>query len=305
MCRNSLLITTIVCLCAGGLFAGPVMYGGNGGHAGGQPASTNDGSLVILDQTTGTVTSVVGHPDNVARLTGIAFDSGGSLYGSTLGAIPFPPPPGPSTSDLIRINPDTGALISTVGAITEGAAGPAISMADLAIQPGTDTLYGIRAPVDGLGGAGRLYTINKRTGVATLVGDTGHFFGSIAFAPNGTLYALTADLGAQGAEINPALLTLNASNGAVLNTVTADAFYGAFGIRPDATLFVGNGDESQLFTMNPLTGVTTALSGTTGTNFVGDIDFRNVSAAAIPLPPAVLLALPGLACAALLWRRRL
>jgi hypothetical protein len=284
MLQRSMVFAAVIGFCASALFAGPVMYGGLGGHGPGS-TSTNDGSLVTIDQTTGDVT-VVGHPTGVARLTGIAFDSGGALYGSTLGSIPFPPPPAKSTSSLIRINPNTGALESTVGPITDGAGGAAISIADLAIQPGTGTLFGVRAPVDGLGGQGNLYTINQNTGVATLVGATGHFFGSIAFAPSGALYMSAADFGPGGAEINTKLLTLDPSNASVKSSVTTDAFFGALGVRPsDGVIFAGNGDGSQMFTVNASTGAATALSHATGTNFVGDVDFR-AAPRAVPLPSA-------------------
>jgi hypothetical protein len=264
------------------------MYGGLGGHGPGS-TSTNDGALVTIDQTTGDI-AVVGHPSGVARLTGIAFDSGGALFGSTVGPISFPPPPQPSTSSLIRIDPGTGALISTVGPITEGAGGPAIGIADLAVQPGTGTLFGVLSPVSGGTAVGNVYTINKNTGVATLVGSTGHFFDSIAFAPDGTLYVTAADLGAMGGEVNPVLLTVNPANAQVLKSVPTGEFYGALGVRPgDGTLFAGNGDGGQIFTLNPTTGAATALAHTTGTNFVGDIDFTS-QVTAVPLPPAALSA---------------
>jgi sugar lactone lactonase YvrE len=285
------LAAAVLGFCASNVSAGPVMFGGLGGHGAGSD-STNDGALVTLNQTTGDV-SVVGHPTGVARLTGIAFDSGGALFGSTIGAIPFPPPPQPSTSDLIRINPKTGALISDIGPITDGAGGPAISIADLATQPGSGTLFGVRSPVGGEAGAGNLYTIDKTTGVASLIGSTGHFFDSIAFAPDGTLYMTAADLGPMGAELNPALLTLDPTNAQVLKSVSTSGFYGALGVRPsDGTIFAGNGDGAQIFTLDAATGAATALAHTTGTNFVGDIDFASPSAATIPLPPAVV---PGLA----------
>ena len=109
-------------------FADSIMYAGLGGHSNGD--STNDGSLGITNQTTGVVT-IVGHPAGVSRITGLVFDPAGNLFGTTAVAGGFPPPPGPtSTSNLIRINPLTGALISSVP-VTAGGVG--ISIADLAI----------------------------------------------------------------------------------------------------------------------------------------------------------------------------
>jgi hypothetical protein len=284
-------VCLIVTCCTGAVFAGEVMFGGVGGHGPGS-TSTNDGALVTIDQSTGQ-TTLIGHPAGVARLTGIAFDSSGaggsgtgSLFGSTIGAIPFPPPPQQTTSTLIRIDPATGALISNIGSILNPA-GSAISIADLAAQPSTGALFGIQAELDGLGGGGNLYTIDKSNGHATLIGNTGHAFGSLAFAPDGTLYMTAADHGANGPPANPQLLTLDPATAATLTSVPTAGFFGALGARPsDGVLFAGNGDESQLFTLDPATGAASPLSGSTGTDFVGDIDFHS-AATAIPLPAGV------------------
>ena len=140
------VLTALACTAVPS-FATPIMFGGLGGHSNGD--STNDGALAIVDQTTGAV-SIVGHPAGVARISGLTFDVAGTLFGTTLGGGGFPPPPGPvTTSNLIRISPSTGALLSSV-LIT--AAGVGISIADLATQPGTNRLYGIRSPGDQFNG---------------------------------------------------------------------------------------------------------------------------------------------------------
>ncbi|MDQ2856023.1 MAG: TIGR03118 family protein, partial [Acidobacteriota bacterium] len=251
------------------------MYGGNGGHS--NSDSINDGSLVIVDQANGS-TTLVGHPNGVARLTGLAFDSTGKLFGSTTTAGGFPPPPPPMTSTLVTINPANGALVSTVGTITDGSGGPAISIADLSVQPGTDTLYGVRGPGDGGGGQGKLYTINKGTAVATLVGNTNAFFATIAFAPDGTLYESAADLNFMtGDEINKRFMKVNPSNGAIIINVGTSVFYGALDVRPtDSVIFGGTGDAHQIFTINANTGAAT-LVGDTGQNFVGDLAFSPIA----------------------------
>src|SRR5581483_12357889 len=98
--------------------AGPILYGGLGGHNNGD--STNDGALVIVDQTTGAV-SVIGHPAGATRLSGLAFGLNGTLFGTTQPLGGFPPPPGPTgASSLITINPSTGTLVSTIGLVTAG-----------------------------------------------------------------------------------------------------------------------------------------------------------------------------------------
>src|SRR5206468_10603065 len=132
------------------------MYGANGNGA------LNRGALIIIDQTNGSGT-VVGTPVGGVGLPGIAFHPDGRLFASTVTS--------GSSSTLIQVNPDTGALIATIGPITDN--GTPISISDLSFQPGTGVLYGIRSSRDGLGGGGFLYTINITTAVATFIGDTG------------------------------------------------------------------------------------------------------------------------------------
>lgn len=281
-------------VCLATLFAtnlhASILFGGLGGHNSGD--STNDGSLTLVNQATGAVT-VIGQPSGVSRISGLAFDLFGNLFAATQPAGGFPPPPGPTgASSLLGLNPGNGAIISSV-LISDGTNG--ISIADLAVQPVTGVLYGIRSPLDQLNGQGKLYTINKATGLATLVGDTGDYFASIAFSPAGTLYMASADLNA-GTMINTSLKTLNPANAAILSTVNAPEFYGALAVRPeDGVIFAGNGDVHQLFTLNPNTGAET-LIGDTGLNFVGGLAFQ--------IPEPASFALAGLGLIALIVARR-
>jgi outer membrane protein assembly factor BamB len=280
---SSAVALALALLCLPAAAPAAALYGGLGGHSNGD--STNDGALGIVDPSTGIV-SIVGHPAGVSRISGLAFGLDGTLYGATQGPGGFPPPPGPTgASNLIRIDPNTGALIAST-LITDGING--LSIADLAVQPGTGLLYGIRSPQDQLGGQGNLYTINPATGLATFVGSTGDFFASIAFAPTGILYMSSADLDfVTDTIINMSLKTLNPANAGILSTVATNHFFGALGIRSDGTIFGGTGDAAQLFTINPATGGET-LIGSTGRNFVGDLAF-----APVPEPGSFLLALIG------------
>jgi len=257
-------------IAAGTISTGTILYGGVGGLPPGE-GSTNVGALVIVDQTTAALT-VVGSPEPGTRLSGIAFDSTGALYASTEGtALP------PITSTLIRIDPDTGGLISVIGPITDGPGGPAIGVADLAVQPGTDVLFGIRAPTDLLGRPGRLYTIDKTTGVATLVGATPARRDSIAFAPGGTLYE-AGFTPPPAPPVPPTLYTLNPANAAVLTSVPTSPpndNYGALAVRPtDSVLFGGDGAGGFIFIVDPSTGNRTQVGSSTGDTSIASLSFR-------------------------------
>jgi len=260
----------------------PQLYGGNGGHPNpdGTPLSINNGWIVLVDQNTGAA-GPLGHPAGVGKISGLAFDASGHLWASTInGSSSFPPPlPSSLTSDLVQIDPATGALIADIGTIKVG--GTPIQIADLSVQPGTGVLFGISASASGdAAPAGNLYTINTSTAVATLVGPTGDFFGAIAFAPNGTLYATTGDLDNMGNIVNTKLKTLNPLNGQTLTAVSTDIFYSALAVRyTDGVIFGGNGDGfpdalgSGLFTIDAGTGKGT-LIGHPGLNFVGYFEFQ-------------------------------
>ena len=293
--------------------ADPVLYGGNGGHPSldGTPLSINDGWLVSVDQSTGAV-SPIGHPAGVSRLSGIAFAGPDLLYGSTLGGGGFPDfPPQPNVSHLIQINPASGALVSDIGQITDGVGGPGIAISDLAIQPGTGLLYGIES-TEAEGGVktqfGNLYTINRITGVAALVGTTGIQNASLAFAPNGTLYITTANINPDdpsGPFIDVNLDTVDASTGKIRTSVPTPMFWTALAFDPTTgLLFGGTGGGNDLasvsgdiFKIDPGTGNIVGHVSTTGQNFVGDLDFR-------PVPEPINLVLVATGLAAILCYRR-
>jgi hypothetical protein len=276
--RGVLLLAVLSCLTTTPIIAAEVLYGGLGGHN--NMDSTNDGALAIVNQTTGAVT-IVGHPVDtppITRISGLVFEPAGNLYASTLTPSGgFPPPSGPRTSNLIALNPSNGALLSSV-AITDAAGGAGLSIADLAVQPGTNTLFGITSDGDlrgGMGMPGQLFSINASTGVATLVGNTGYFFNSLAFAPDGTLYASVANLDfATGMIIDKAFAKINPATAATVTSVTTAHFFGALAVRSDGKIFGGTGDQHQLYNINPTTGAET-LIGDTGSTFIGDLAFSN------------------------------
>jgi hypothetical protein len=251
-CLAGTLAAGLLLLLAGAAEADPVLYGGNGF------SNVNTGALVTINQTTGAGT-LVGNPAGPNALRGIAFSSPTQLFGVELSG---------GRGTLVQINPDTGALISTIGPITSG--GVQINMGSLSFQPGTGVLYGIREN-DGVGLGGLLYTINTTTGVATLVGNTGAGAGGgIAFAPDGTLYQTSYHHNFDFTALN----TLDPATGAVLTSVPLTTYFPGLAIRPDGTIFASRGAFTDLiFTIDPTTGAAT-LVGNTGTGSVSDLAFR-------------------------------
>jgi hypothetical protein len=230
--------------------AATTLYGGIG-----KGSLQNPGSLITIDQSDGGGT-VVGHPDSVPGLSGLAFDLSGALYGSTING-----PPGSGTSSLVRIDPNTGAQIYAVPVTLSG---QAVGVNDLAVQPGTNLLFGTVAnDITTL-----LVTVDKLTGVATLRATINNAGGAIAFAPGGTLYETSLNFATGLGLLN----TINPQTGAALSTVPTDDFYGGLAVRADGTIFASAGMQGEIDILHA-DGSSVNL-GSTGVGGVGDLDFR-------------------------------
>jgi hypothetical protein len=235
------------------------LYGGIG-----RGSPLNPGAVITINQDTGAGT-LVGHPDSVPGLTGLVFDISGTLYGTTISG----PLDTGRVSNLVRIDPGTGAQIGPAVPITAG--DHPISITDLALQPGTNTLYGTSLSEDDF--INSIYTIEPATGVATLIGRTGVIGTTLAFGPDGTLYQTSAVFDDDGF-VAGYLNTLDPDTGAVLTT--SDPFtqrhVGGLEVRPtDGVIFASGGDEGSIWTLSP-TGTQTFV-GLTSVGGVGDLAF--------------------------------
>ena len=244
---------------ASGMTGKTDLYGGIG-----RGSPLNPGAVITINQDTGAGT-LVGHPDSVPGLTGLVFDISGTLYGTTISG----PLDTGRFSTLVRIDPGTGAQIGPAVPIT--ADDLPIPITDLALQPGTNTLYGTRLSEDDF--TNSIYTINLTTGVATLIGNTGVIGATLAFGPDGTLYQTSAIFDEAGF-VAGYLNTLDPHTGAVLTT--SDPFtqehVGGLEVRPtDGVIFASGGDEGSIWTLSP-TGTQT-LVGLTSAGGVGDLAF--------------------------------
>ena len=158
------------------------MIGSTSGDTGFAP-SVNTGSITLVSQIDGSQ-AFIGDPTLSGSLSGLAFDSTGRLWGTTSS---------PSAiSELLEINPNTGAQISSIP-ITNAAGAPG-GIQDLSVQPGTDIIYGTTHRFDtafNSGGIQALVTIDTTTGIGTvkgLIAISGGDVLPIGFAPDGTLY---------------------------------------------------------------------------------------------------------------------
>jgi hypothetical protein len=214
--------------------------------------STSPGNLVSVDQSTGETALVSAVTDS--GLSGLAYLSTDVLYASTIDGQT-------TTSVLLRLDRDTTGVFTirnTIGPIT--ASDTLISISDLAVQPTTDILYGLRSNADAQRSAGELYTIDVSTGVATLVGATEDTVGGgIGFSADGTLWRTTKSGGNSLVQISP----VDASTIDVTMT-NLTTFYDGLAVRPsDGLIFCTRGSimgtDQGIWVIDPLAMTETKL----------------------------------------------
>lgn len=269
---RSLVVSLLGLICASPALATQILYGSNGN------SGANAGAIVTINQTTG-VGTLVGNPSPPGGISGIDFGTGGLLFGTTVTSS--------GASNLLTIDPVTGALINNIGSI-------GISIGDLAFDRTSGVLYGIRSNADSQGLGGNLYTINTATGAATLVGDTGAGAGGgIAFTNDGRLYQTSYNNGVDFFALNE----LDPLNAGRISTTALGGYYDGLAIRVDGTIFaVPGGSANGIYTITT-TGLET-LVGNTGTGGASDLAFTPV-----PEPGALLLLSGGLVALAFVRRR--
>lgn len=216
--RLKVLFTTVLLFLAAPAFAAPTIYGSAWVHpSGGGSSATAPATLYSISPTTGAATPIglIGF-NNVGAL---AFDGNGVLYGiSSSGA----------SDVLITINTSTG-VGTLVGSTGLAPAPPSNhSMADMTFRPSDGTLFAMT-------GGRELYTINKTTGLATLIATLVVYDGNaLAFSSSNVLYSARART-----PTTAFLDTLNQTTGATLTTLALiyDAAFGSSEPRANAMDF--------------------------------------------------------------------
>jgi hypothetical protein len=164
-------------------------------------------------------------------LSGLAFDGDGTLWATTQpqsgGAqLQARPTRGKSsrlsvpagTSQLLRLDPETGAVLATLGPFTEGNGGFPIGLQDLTFVPATGRLYAL------IGGffSRALLSLDLSTQVATvLVPDLPFNASGLAAGPDDRLYLLVPGFGVN------ALWTIDPVSGTIVNVQSVTGTVGA------------------------------------------------------------------------------
>lgn len=259
------------------VWAGPIGYSITRGFDFLMPPVPSE--LRTIDLMTGVVTTV--GPTGVTGehdFEGLDFSPSGELFASE-----------DSGGDIYRINVATGAatLVGNTGLDFLGNSGLAFRS--------DGTLFLI---TDGGGEDGaRLYTVNTATGAATVVGDlTLDTLSSIAFAPDGTLFAIDPD--------NDFLVTINPTTAAISNVgvlglgVAIDDQQG-LDFDSSGTLFLMSENPFAVYTVDTTTGVAT-LSTTLTKVFPGPMDEGFIDFESLAIPTARSSAIPAPGTLALL-----
>ena len=265
----------LICFALAQPSVASVLYGGVG-----RGSDENPGSLIWIDQNSGT-SSLVGPAPGVEGISGLAFDTFGDLFATSISSPVFD---GGSSSTLLRLNPSTAAILSEIP-ITFG--GAPLSINDLAVHPQTGMIFGTEVNLRTF--SNFIYTIDRSTGTATFVGDTGRTGATLAFSPTGVLYMTTAEFTEAGGFVRGYLNTVDPLTAAVLTTSApyTQTHVGGLAVRPEDGVIFASGDRrAGIYTISP--GGTMALVGFSTAGAAGDIAFSNV-----PEPTSISMVVLG------------
>jgi len=277
--------------------AADVLYATGGGALGGALSGLHE-----VDPQTGANHLLWGLENVHLYNGGLAYDAGSDLLYAT-GAWDA----STGTSTLFSIDRFTGAL-AEVGPMGNGIN---LTSGGLAVHPLTGVMYA--TGTNGFQSTG-LFTVDKSSGAATLVGQAGGQccsvpFGfnmnGLGFASNGTLYANGFSLSGG----DSSLYTLNLATGAATLVgvhgvnVGRDLKYSGLAFAADGTLLsLGSFDAASgaLFTINPATGAASSLTppgayGSGPVHFGVDGGLVFAPGAPVPEPATGVLLAVGLA----------
>lgn len=153
-------------------------------------------------------------------------------------------------SSLVILNPDTGAVTSVVGPI-------GFAVTGLAVHPLTGVLYGSTSNAGP--SAGNLLTIDKNTGLGTLVGSyglPGNTMPDLTFTSDGTLYGWPQQPNA--------LHTINTTTGLATRVGTFNFGPNLAGLGLAATansLILAGSGRDPIFKVDRNTGIAVAFNG--------------------------------------------
>ena len=280
---------------------------------GGSTSGSNLSALYTVDPLNGASTQVWGFPSIHIYAGGLAYDAAtDNLYATGV------EDSSTGTSRLFSINRYTGAT-TAFGGISSTIN---LSSGGLAINPVTGVMYATGGFSDGVTAhqSTGLFTIDKTTGAATLVGfaggncctgDFGIMLNGLGFRSDGTLFANGWALGGPSYPDSSTshLYTVDLATGIATNigpsgvTLGRSLKYSGLAFRDDGTLLsLGSLDAASgaLYSVNTANGAATSLSGTGLPYGTGPIHFgvdgglTFAPAAAVPVPAAAWLFGSGL-----------
>ncbi len=179
---------------------------------------------------------------------GLAYDDANQLWATTSNG-------NGSTSQLVRLQLTSSAVLTSVDVTL---AGQPISIGDLTFDLQSRTLIGIRSAQDGLGGAGSLYVIDRTSGQATLIGNTGlNQGGGLGFGASGQLFVTSFNSQTNVASLH----TLDRTTAAVTSTLALSNPLGRLGevvglssVTADGLFIASDVRSNEITTINPVTG---------------------------------------------------